>query len=82
MLMAQPENDTTRARGGRRMHVFMSCPKLVHCVFEVDAHGSRYTAVSNYLKVYHAPTDYNGNLRNQIRVVPHVIYMRTRVGKL
>jgi hypothetical protein len=64
------------------MHVFMSCPTLVHCVFEVDEHGSRYAAVSSYLKVYHAPTDYDDNLRNQIRVVPLMIDMPTKIGKL
>ena len=64
--------------GAKDKYVFMSCPTLVHCVFEVDVHGSRYAAVSNYLKVYHAPTDYDDTLRNQIRVVPHMIDMPSK----
>jgi GR25 family glycosyltransferase involved in LPS biosynthesis len=64
--------------GAKDKYVFMSCPTLVHCVFEVDVHGSRYAAVSNYLKVYHAPTDYDDDRRKQIHVVPHMIDMPTK----
>ena len=56
-------------------YVLLSCPTLVHSVFEVDVHGSRYATVSNYLKVFHTPKKYSDEQREQVRVVPHMIDM-------
>lgn len=55
--------------------VFMSCPTLVHSVFKVDLHGSRYATVSEYLKVFHTPNDYNDEKRDKVLTVHHMIDM-------
>jgi len=55
--------------------IFISCPTLVHSVFKVDLHGSKYATVSEYLKVFHTPNDYNDEKRDKVFTVHHMIDM-------